>query len=110
MGFESLPRSLTWKDYVEGLGVSSRISEPQAMTTTAAPNVSSRVVRAMPHIAMSEPTPTVLPDPPLEPRRPGEPATVDIPEPPNPAEPWDQPEPPQPPTPRPPVLPPDDDN
>jgi hypothetical protein len=31
---------------------------------------------------MTEPTPTVLPDPLLEPRRPGEPPTVDIHEPP----------------------------
>ena len=62
------------------------------------------------HIAMTEPTPTVLPDPPLEPRRPGEPPTVDIPEPPDPAEPWNEPERPEPPTPhRPPELPPDDD-
>ena len=63
-----------------------------------------------PHIAMSEPTPTVLPDPPLEPRRPGEAPTVDIPEPPDPAEPWNEPEPPEPPEPgHPPELPPDDD-
>ena len=61
------------------------------------------------HIVMTEPTPTVLPDPPLEPRRPGEPPTVDIPEPPDPAEPRNDPEPPQPRTPRPPELPPDDD-
>ena len=62
------------------------------------------------HVAMTEPTLTVLPDPPLEPRRPGEPPTVDIPEPPDPAEPWNEPEPPEPPTPRrPPELPPDDD-
>ena len=61
------------------------------------------------HIAMTEPTPTVLPDPPLEPRRPGEPPAVDIPEPPDPAEPWNEPELPEPPTPRPPELPPDDD-
>jgi hypothetical protein len=58
---------------------------------------------------MSEPTPTVLPDPPLEPRRPGEPPSVDIPEPPDPSEPWNDPEPPEPPTPRPPELPPDGD-
>ena len=50
-----------------------------------------------PHIAVSEPTPTVLPDPPLEPRRPDEPPTVDIPQPPDPAEPWNEPEPPEPP-------------
>jgi len=56
-----------------------------------------------------EPTPVVLPDPPLEPRRPGEPPTVDIPEPPDPAAPWDDPEPPEPPTPRPPELPSEDD-
>ena len=61
------------------------------------------------HVAMTEPTPTVLPDPPLQPRRPGEPPVVDIPEPPDPPEPWNDPEPPEPPTPRPPELPPDDD-
>jgi len=56
-----------------------------------------------------EPTPIVLPDPPLQPRRPGEPPTVDIPEPPDPAAPWDDPEPPEPLTPRPPELPSEDD-
>ena len=70
----------------------------------------SRVERGYPYIAMSEPTPTVLPDHPLEPRRPSEPPTVDIPEPPDPADPWNEPEPPEPPEPgRPLDLPPEDD-
>jgi len=38
----------------------------------------------------------VLPDPPLEPTRPGEPQVIDTPEPPDPAEPWNEPDPPEP--------------
>ena len=40
--------------------------------------------------------PQVLPDPAIQPTRPGEPPQVD-PEPPDPGEPWTQPEPPKPP-------------
>ena len=54
-------------------------------------------------------SPSVLPDPALEPTRPGEPPVIDTPEPPDPAEPWNEPDPPEPPTPRPPELPPEPD-
>ena len=56
---------------------------------------------------MQEAPPQVLPDPPLQPRRPGEPPSIE-PEPPDPQEPWNDPEPPKPDPlerPRPPEMP-----
>ena len=55
--------------------------------------------------AGTDPGPDVLPDPPLEPTRPGEPPVIDTPQLPDPAEPWNEPETPEPPTPRPPQIP-----
>jgi hypothetical protein len=46
-------------------------------------------------LRMSESTPPIISDPPVEPR-PG-----DVPEPPDPSEPWTEPEPPEPPSPHP---------
>jgi hypothetical protein len=54
---------------------------------------------------MHETPPKVLPDPPLQPNRLGEPPGVDLPEPHR--KPWNDPEPPEPPTPQPPELPPE---
>lgn len=54
-----------------------------------------------------EAPPEVLPDPPLQPSRHGEPPQIDVPEPPDPQQPWNDPAPPEPPTPRPPELPPE---
>jgi hypothetical protein len=55
--------------------------------------------------AGTDPRPDVLPDPPLEPARPGEPPVIETPELPDPTEPWNEPETPEPPTPRPPQVP-----
>src|SRR6187200_3141103 len=55
--------------------------------------------------AGTDPGLDVLPDPPLEPTRPGEPPVIDTPQLPDPAEPWNEPETPEPPTPRPPQIP-----
>jgi len=61
----------------------------------------------MPSTGVGTPTgpPEVLPDPPLEPTRPGEPPRIE-PQLPDPQEPWSEPNAPEPPTPRPLELPP----
>ena len=90
--------------YWSSSGSSSQSSGVSYWASSLPSSVSSRSEDSLVG-AGTDPGPDVLPDPPLEPTRPGEPPVIDTPQLPDPAEPWNEPETPEPPTPRPPRIP-----